>query len=85
MRGTRYKLQSEKKPTVNDQIKEFKEGDYVSVSLYSGESFPHPNIQGRTGRIIEKRGRSYGVSIKDGNTLKKAYLKPVHLKGLKKS
>lgn len=84
MRGTRKKLKVRRRPTVNDYMKEFKKGDVVSISIYPGIRFPHPNFQGRTGKVTEIRGRSYGVMIRDGGMKKTVFLKPVHLKGLKK-
>jgi large subunit ribosomal protein L21e len=43
---------------------------------------PHPRFKGKTGRIIEKRGKSYIVQILDGNKAKKLIARPEHLKAI---
>lgn len=66
---------------VSKVIKEFEEGDTVSIviepSVQKGQ--PHPRFHGKTGVIKEKRGRSYLVEILDGNARKKVISRPVHL------
>ena len=56
-------------------------GDKVAVikepSLNAG--FPK-RIQGRTGIVESKRGRSYIIKIKDFNKEKRFIIKPIHLK-----
>ena len=80
MRGTRFKLQVSGKPTITTYMKEFGIGDNVHIHLVSSSPFPNPRFQGLTGTIIEKRGGSYVVSVKNGNKLKKLSLRPEHLK-----
>lgn len=62
-------------------FQEFKEGERAAVvkeiSMFS--SFPK-NIQGRTGVIEKKIGRSYMIKIKDKNKEKKYIIAPMHLK-----
>ncbi len=62
-------------------FQKFSEGDSVAVAreLSVGAGFPK-TIQGRTGKIIEKRGSAYVVEINDFNLPKKYIIKPVHLK-----
>ncbi len=59
----------------------FKQGDFVAVvrelSIPIGYS---KRVQGRTGKVIEKRGNAYGVEINDLNKKKKYFIKPIHLK-----
>ncbi len=59
----------------------FKEGDSVAVAKELAFPFHYSNrLQGRTGKIISKRGSAYYVEIKDINKPKRYLIKPVHLK-----
>jgi len=80
MRGTRQKMQVKTKPTINRYLAEFSAGDTVHVNYLSSSPLPHPRFQGLTGRVIEKRGNSYAVAVKDGNKPKLLFLRPEHLK-----
>ena len=58
----------------------FKEGDAVAVSQELSIPFPYSHrVQGRTGKILAKRGSCYYVEIKDLNKPKRYLIKPVHL------
>ena len=63
----------------------FQEGDNVAVVIEPSikSSFPK-RLQGRTGKIEDKRGRSYFVKIKDQKKEKKFLIEPIHLKKIKK-
>lgn len=65
-------------------FQEFKEGDSVTVvaekSIHS--TFPK-RLQGRTGKIDRKIGRSYCVKIKDQTKEKEFIISPIHLKKIK--
>jgi len=80
MRGTRKKLQVERKPRITDLIREFNLGDMVHIDFTSMDNLPHPKFQGLTGEIIGKRGRAYMVRIRDINKFKVIFLKAQHLK-----
>ena len=59
----------------------FKPGDSVAVARELSIKFGYPKrIQGRTGKVIEKRGSAYYLEIKDLNKTKKYLIKPIHLK-----
>ncbi|MEK6840350.1 MAG: 50S ribosomal protein L21e [Nanoarchaeota archaeon] len=62
-----------------------KEGDNVSVikDLAIASSFPI-RLQGRTGTVIEKRGRAYIVKIMDHDKEKRFIIEPIHLKKIAK-
>ena len=62
----------------------FQEGDNVAVVIEPSikSSFPK-RLQGRTGKIEDKRGRSYFVKIKDQKKEKKFLIEPIHLKKIK--
>jgi len=84
MRGTRRKLKSTGKPTVNKYMEEFEKDENVYISIYSGDKFPHPDFHGKVGKITEKRGSSYSVRIKEGNSFKTVFLRPVHIRKMVK-
>ena len=42
--------------------------------------YGYPMQQGRTGKVLAKRGSAYYVEIKDLNKKKRYVIKPVHLK-----
>jgi large subunit ribosomal protein L21e len=82
---TRHKLR--KKPRergkipVSRMIRQFKKGDKVHIvidpSVHKGQ--PHPRFHGRTGTVIEQRGKAYLVEVPDGDTKKIVISSPAHL------
>lgn len=62
-------------------FQKFKPGESVAVIRELSVPFAYSNnLQGRTGKIIEQRGASYYVEIKDLNKPKRYLIKPIHLK-----
>jgi len=61
-----------------------KKGDSVAVIKESAvqSSFP-TRLQGRTGLIEGKRGKSYIIKIKDQSKEKRFLIEPIHLKKIK--
>jgi large subunit ribosomal protein L21e len=43
------------------------------------KSLPHKRFHGKIGRIVEKRGRGYMVSVSDGNAFKRIIVRSEHL------
>jgi len=74
------------KLSLSTYFQELKEGDAIAVikerSIKS--SFPE-RLQGRTGVVEGKRGKSYIVKIKDQNKEKKFIIEPIHLKKIKQT
>lgn len=59
----------------------FKAGDSVAVVRDLTVPFGYSNrIQGRTGKVIEKRGDAYYIKVKEMNKEKYYNLHPIHLK-----
>ena len=75
---TRGKLQ------LSRYFQNLKKGDYVAVlkERSIASSFPE-RLQGRTGVIVEKKGKSYLIEIKDQNKKKGFLIEPIHLKKIK--
>ena len=62
-------------------FQEFKEGDSVAVVKEAAVRINFPErLQGRTGKVIGKRGKAYIVKIKDQNKEKQLVIAPIHLK-----
>ncbi len=81
---TRRKLRqpASYRPTITKFLREFKKDQTVVISPEpsSHKGMPFPKFKGRMGRIVEKRGKSYVVEIKDGNKTKRLISRPEHLK-----
>ena len=59
----------------------FKPGENVAVVRELSLKFGYSNrLQGKTGRILEKRGKAYYIEINDLNKPKKYVIRPIHLK-----
>ena len=62
-------------------FQQFKEGDFVAVAKEHSVPFQYSHrLQGRTGKVIAKRGQSYYVEISDLGKAKRYSIKPIHLK-----
>jgi large subunit ribosomal protein L21e len=62
-------------------FQKFKEGDTVAVVRELSQKFGYSKrLQGKTGKVIEKRGSAYYVEIKDLNKPKRYLIRPIHLK-----
>ena len=65
-----------------EKLQKFEEGDLVHItinpSIQKGQ--PHPRFHGKTGKITDKKGKAYIVSLTDGNKAKELIIRPDHLK-----
>ncbi len=62
-------------------FQEFKEGDSVAVVMELSVPFPYSKrLQGRTGKVLERKGEYYYIEVKDFNKPKRYFLHPIHLK-----
>ena len=81
----RKKIRTRGKIQLSRYFQSFKEGDNVSVVRDVSIDFNFPErMQGRTGIVVEKRGRAYVVKIMDFNKEKKFIIEPIHLKKITK-
>lgn len=61
-------------------FQKFKPGDSIAVVRNLGFKLGYSKrIQGRTGKVIQKRGSAYYVEINDLNKPKRYAIKPIHL------
>jgi large subunit ribosomal protein L21e len=75
-------LYKRKSLTINDYIKDIKEGDKVAIDphpVYRG-AMPHMRYKGKVGIVSEARGKSYVVEIMDGGIRKKIISSPIHIR-----
>ena len=87
--GTRRKSRYKLTKTVREKglspitraIQEFSEGEIVNIDLDPSiqNGMPHPKFHGRTGKVIERRGRAYIVEVRDGGLMKEVIALPEHL------
>jgi ribosomal protein L21E len=77
----RKKLRTRGKIQLSRYFQKLSEGESVAISKERTirASFPD-RMQGRTGVVEGKRGRSYIVNVKDNNKEKRFIIKPIHLK-----
>jgi large subunit ribosomal protein L21e len=62
-------------------FQKFQPGDAVAIVRELSHKFGYSKrTQGRTGKVIEKRGSAYVVSVKDLDKPKTYIIKPIHLK-----
>ena len=77
----RKKIRQRGKVSFTRYFQKFQPGDSVAVVKDLSNNFGYSNrIQGRTGKILEKRGTAYYIILKDLDKEKKYLLKPIHLK-----
>jgi large subunit ribosomal protein L21e len=76
-------IKSRGKINFSKYFQEFKEGDKVAIvkDLSICSCFPD-RIQGKSGVILERRGKAYIVRLMDGNKAKFHIVEPLHLKKL---
>ena len=57
-------------------------GDMVDIKIDSSEhkAMPYRRFHGKTGKIIEQRGNSFVIAVKDGHKLKKVITNRSHFK-----
>ncbi|MGA3191200.1 MAG: 50S ribosomal protein L21e [Candidatus Bathyarchaeia archaeon] len=64
---------------------EYQPGTQVVVKIDSSvqKGMPHRRYHGRVGTILNKRGRSYVVSVSQGDAIREIIVRPEHLEPYK--
>jgi large subunit ribosomal protein L21e len=64
---------------------EYQPGSQVVVKIDSSvqKGMPHRRYHGRVGTVINKRGRSYVVSVSQGDAVREIIVRPEHLEPYK--
>lgn len=83
---TRYKFKKALRKRglgpVTPVIQKFENGEKVHIVIDSSVhgGMPHRRFHGKTGTVIGQRGRSWLLTIRDGNAVKTVIARPQHLK-----
>jgi large subunit ribosomal protein L21e len=89
--GTRRLLR--KKPREHGKIRvskllyEYQSGSRIVIKIDSSvqKGMPHKRYHGKIGTVVNKRGRSYVVSVPQGDAVKEIVVRPEHLEPYKVS
>lgn len=67
---------------INRILREYAEGEKVVIKIDPStvKGMPHRRFHGRTGTVVEKRGRAYVVRVHMGGFEKTIIAKPEHIK-----
>lgn len=83
--GTRHLLKKEPrakgKIKLSKLLREYQPGNRVVIKIDSStqRGMPHRRFHGKTGTIVGKRGRSYVVSVSQGDEMREIIVRPEHL------
>jgi len=63
-------------------LREYTSGEKVVIKIDPSvhKGMPHRRYHGRTGVVVEKKGRAYIVDVTQGDTTKQIIVRPEHLK-----
>jgi large subunit ribosomal protein L21e len=66
-------------------LQEYQSGNRVLVRIdpSTQKGMPHRRFHGKIGTVTEKRGRSYVVTVSQGDTFKEIIVRPEHLEPFK--
>lgn len=69
------------KISLSKLLHQYKHGNRVVIKIEPSvqKGMPHRRYHGKVGTVIEKRGRSYVVSVTQGKALKEIIVRPEHL------
>jgi large subunit ribosomal protein L21e len=69
------------KPHISKLLQEYELGSEVIIKMDSSvqKSMPHKRFHGKIGKIKEKRGRGYVISVPQGNSVKDIIVRAQHI------
>ena len=69
------------KPHIGKLLQEYAIGSEVIIKMDSSvqKSMPHKRFHGKIGKIKEKRGRGYVISVPEGNAVKDIIVRAEHI------
>lgn len=78
----RKRIRTRGKFSFTNYFQKFDSGDSVALVMELSQQSPGfpKRMQGRTGKVVEKRGRAYVIEVKDYKMTKTYMVKPIHLK-----
>ncbi len=87
--GTRHLLEKEPrtkgKIRLSKLLREYQPGNRVVVKIdpSTQRGMPHRRFHGKAGTIVTKQGRSYVVSVSQGDEMREIIVRPEHLEPVK--
>ncbi|MCD6547097.1 MAG: 50S ribosomal protein L21e [Nanoarchaeota archaeon] len=81
-RKLRKKIREKGKISIRKALQKFEIGDKVVIDVEPAyhKAMPYKRFFGKHGVVIEQRGKSYVVEVKDGRKTKQIICAPIHLK-----
>ncbi|MCW4006608.1 MAG: 50S ribosomal protein L21e [Candidatus Bathyarchaeota archaeon] len=75
------------KPKLTKYLEEHQVGANIIIKIDPSQqkSLPHKRFHGKIGKILEKRGRGYVVSVPQGDALRKVIVRCEHIEAYKGS
>jgi len=75
------------KVRISKLLYEYEPGSPVVIKIDSSihKGMPHRRYQGKIGKVVDKRGRSYVVSVTQGDAAKEIVVRPEHLEPYERS
>ncbi len=73
------------KPKLTKFLYEYETGASVIIKIDSSQqkSLPHRRFHGKIGKVVDKRGRGYVVSVAQGNSQREIIVRTEHLEPYK--
>jgi large subunit ribosomal protein L21e len=73
------------KPRLSKLLHEYQPGTSVVIKIDSSvhKGMPHRRYHGRVGTVLNRRGRSYVVSVSQGHAVREIIVRPEHLEPFK--
>lgn len=70
---------------ISKLLYEYQSGSRIVIKIDSSvqKGIPHRRFHGKIGTVIDKRGRSYVVSVTQGNAVKEIIVRPEHMEPYK--
>jgi large subunit ribosomal protein L21e len=67
---------------LSQMLREYKPGDKVVIKIDSSvhKGMPHRRYHGKVAVVVSKRGRSYELSVSQGEAMKEIVVRPEHLR-----
>lgn len=81
----RKKPRERGKTSLSNLLYQYESGNHVVIKIDPSiqKGMPHKRYHGKVGTVIDKRGRSYIVSVTQGKAVKEVIIRPEHLQPCK--
>lgn len=78
---SKLRLRVRERCPVTRSVQEFATGESVHIRIDPSfhKGLPHPRFEGRTAKVLGRRGRAFLVEVRDGRKMKTLIVRPEHL------